>query len=53
MKRERRIEQVYPNEAARKVADKAVDGLSVEESMLKHMVVWEEAYLEAGGTVRL
>ncbi len=47
------VEARYPDARARRAADEAIDGLSVDDSMLKYIVVWEAAYLEAGGKVVL
>lgn len=53
MARQVKIEFRYPTEKARKIADEAIDGLSVDDTMLLYLITWEEAYVGAGGVVRL
>lgn len=52
-KRNRTMESMYPDKKARVAADLAVDGLSVEDTMLTYLITWEEAYVAAGGTIVL
>ncbi len=47
----RSIEQVYPTKKAREVADKAVDDLPLDATMLEYIALWEEVYVESGGVV--
>lgn len=52
-RRRRSIEQVYPDRRAREAADKAVDDLSLDATMLMYIILWEETYLANGGKVNL
>jgi hypothetical protein len=45
------VEQMYPTKAAREIADAVVDGMSNDESMIAHIIAWEEAYFDAGGAI--
>lgn len=49
----RTIENMYPDRRAREIADEVTEGMSLDDTMLQYIVAWEEAYLGAGGRVRL
>lgn len=47
------VEKRYPTQHARKEADEAIDSLDLDASMRTYLVIWEAAYLAAGGQVKL
>jgi len=52
-KRRRSLEYTYPDKKARERADEAVDHLPLDATMMEHIVLWEEVYFAAGGTINL
>ena len=46
-------ESRYPDAKARRIADAAVDELSLDDPMSLYIATWEIAYVEAGGRVVL
>lgn len=49
MKKERSVEQVFPDPKARRAADAAIDKLDVHEPMTTWIDTWIAEYVAAGG----
>jgi hypothetical protein len=47
------FEAIYPTKRARELADQAFDRLPLSTSLGEAIRVWDLAYLEAGGIVKL
>jgi hypothetical protein len=48
-KRERTVEEVFPNARARQAADEAIDKLDPKEPMTTFLDTWETAYFAVAG----
>jgi hypothetical protein len=48
-KRERTVEEIFPNTRARQAADEAIDKLDPKETMTTFLDTWHAAYVAAGG----
>jgi hypothetical protein len=48
-RRERTVEEVFPNAKARQAADEAIDALDPKEAMTTFLDTWEAAYFAVAG----
>lgn len=47
------VADIYPDKKAREVADAVIEALSSNETMGEYVRLWELAYMEAGGKIRV